>query len=54
MNTIRPILLLTLMFGAMATANGAGRYPWLTDLDEAREIAAGQNKPLLVVFRCEP
>ena len=29
-------------------------YPWLTDLDEAREVAASQNKPLLLVFRCVP
>ncbi|MGI9245006.1 MAG: hypothetical protein ACR2RV_29655 [Verrucomicrobiales bacterium] len=54
MNTIRPLLVLTLMCVAITTAAGAGRYPWLTDLDEAREIAAGEGKPLLVVFRCEP
>ena len=52
MSTIRPILLLTLMLVAVSTVSGAGRFPWLTDLDEAREIAAGQGKPLLVVFRC--
>ena len=22
--------------------SGAGRFPWLTDLDEARELAAGE------------
>jgi hypothetical protein len=29
-------------------------YPWMQDLDEARELAADQNKPLLLVFRCVP
>lgn len=27
---------------------------WLQDLDKARSIAMYQEKPLLVVFRCEP
>ena len=37
-------------------ASGAGteRYPWLTDLDQARELAASKEMPLLIVFRCEP
>lgn len=30
------------------------RYPWLYDLDKAREIAKIQKKPLFIVFRCEP
>lgn len=34
--------------------DGADRYPWLTDLDAARALAAAEGKPLLVVFRCEP
>jgi hypothetical protein len=29
-------------------------FPWLDDLDQARQLASHQNKPLLVVFRCEP
>ena len=29
-------------------------YPWMLDLDKARELAANQNKPLLLVFRCVP
>ncbi len=33
---------------------GAERFPWLSDLDQAREVAAQDNKPLLIVFRCEP
>lgn len=29
-------------------------YPWLENLDRAREIAAEQRKPMLIVFRCVP
>ncbi len=29
-------------------------FPWLTDLDEAREIASSKEMPMLIVFRCEP
>lgn len=29
-------------------------YPWLDNLDGAREIAAEQRKPMLIVFRCVP
>ena len=50
MNTIRLILALALACPAITSAAGAGRYPWLTDLDEAREIAAGEGKPMLVWF----
>ena len=27
---------------------------WLDDLEHARQLAAEQDKPLLVMFRCEP
>ena len=55
MKTKRPLLALVLLFTAMATAAGAAeRFPWLTDLDEARELAAAERKPMLIVFRCEP
>lgn len=46
-----------LFLAAIGSANaddGADRYPWLTDLDAARALAAAEGKPLLVVFRCEP
>ena len=29
-------------------------FHWMQDLDKAREVAAAQNKPLLLVFRCVP
>jgi len=31
-----------------------GRFVWLDDLDEARILAKAQDRPLLIVFRCEP
>lgn len=37
-----------------ANAADSARFPWLTDLAAARELAATQSKPLLIVFRCEP
>ena len=37
-----------------SAASGEERFPWLTDLDQARELAAATDKPLLIVFRCEP
>ena len=39
-------------FGADERARTA--YPWLENLDRAREIAAEQRKPMLIVFRCVP
>ena len=27
---------------------------WLDDLEHARQLASEQDKPLLVMFRCEP
>ncbi len=47
------ILLLTAT-AFCATAADSERFPWLTDLTAAREQAATQGKPLLIVFRCEP
>jgi hypothetical protein len=50
--------LLTLMglVAMILCANAAddNRFPWLTDLTEARELAAEQELPMLIVFRCEP
>jgi hypothetical protein len=30
------------------------KFVWMTDLAEARTLASSLNKPLLIVFRCEP
>lgn len=54
MKTNRPFLALVFLFVAIATASAAERFPWLTDLDEARQLAAAERKPMLIVFRCEP
>jgi len=43
-----------LALGLGASGADTGRFPWLTDLDEARELAAAKDMPLLIVFRCEP
>ena len=49
------LLLLTfLLIGQARAQEEDDRFQWLTDLDEARELAAGESKPMLVVFRCEP
>jgi hypothetical protein len=49
------LLVVSLMFlAAIGTSRGAERFPWLTDLGAARELAAREHKPLLIVFRCEP
>jgi hypothetical protein len=43
-----------LALALVASAAGNDRFPWLTDLTEARELAAEQDMPMLIVFRCEP
>ena len=40
--------ILAIQLGAAQT------FSWMHDLDEARLLASEQDKPLLVVFRCEP
>ena len=30
------------------------RFDWLDNLDEARLLARAQDRPILIVFRCEP
>ena len=45
---------LVLVTSLGASGAGTGRYPWLNDLDQARELAASKDMPLLIVFRCEP
>ena len=37
-----------------AIARSRAPFAWLENLDEARRLAAEANKPLLIVFRCEP
>lgn len=54
MKTVSIIFAMLLVFVAVTGADGGERFPWLTDLDEARALAAAEDKPLLVVFRCEP
>ena len=48
------LLALLLAMPVLVSAQSADRYPWLTDLDEARELAAAERKPMLIVLRCEP
>jgi hypothetical protein len=49
---------LLLFASVVASTRTAGapveRFPWENDLAQARERAALENKPLLIVFRCEP
>ena len=45
-------LALVLPLGAGAAVTEP--FPWLSDLDEAREMASSQEMPMLIVFRCEP
>jgi hypothetical protein len=54
MKTNRLILALIITFVSSVASQGAERFPWLTDLDEARQLAAAERKPMLIVFRCEP
>ncbi len=52
--TTLAIVLSTILSTLGTTAATNDRFPWLTDLDEARELAASKDMPMLVVFRCEP
>ena len=54
MNTALTCLSLALTFSLGALDAGNERFPWLADLDAARELAASKDMPLLIVFRCEP
>lgn len=56
MNKSNGIISLIFALAMAGSAIGAAteRFPWLGDLDEARELASEQGKPLLIVFRCEP
>ena len=47
-------LAFALAFTLSANAEATERFPWLTNLDEARALAASKELPLLIVFRCEP
>ncbi len=44
--------LLALALLRVATGDGED-FPWLTDLEAAREVARTSGRPMLVVFRCE-
>ncbi len=53
----RTVTMALVSLAAVALASPAmadDRFPWLTDFDEARALAASERKPMLVVFRCEP
>lgn len=47
----RNLVLATLLAGAPCPAQDA--FVWQTDLAAARQLAAEQRKPLLLLFRCE-
>lgn len=56
---MRKAVVLSFLALAVQCAIGADErartsYPWLENLDQAREIAAEQRKPMLIVFRCVP
>ena len=53
---LRIFILLFVLTGISGSKAGAGPGPfsWLTDLDQARVLASSQNKPMFIVFRCEP
>lgn len=48
------LLIPALYLLALSSLLGAERFPWLQDLDQARKLAIAEDKPLLIVFRCEP
>ena len=55
MKTISAIILFTITLGiAVPNATADGRYPWLDDLEKGRILAKALDKPLCIVFRCEP
>ena len=49
------ILASTLLLGGAFLAPGGARgddeFPWLTDLEQANELARDSGRPMLVVFR---
>jgi len=54
-NVVMGVVLLAFGGGVWAADSPVSEvYPWLTDLDEARAIAAEQRRPMLIVFRCVP
>lgn len=56
MRKIPALLLMALCCHRVIGADERARttYPWLENLDRAREVAAEQRKPMLIVFRCVP
>lgn len=48
------VTLTMLNFGLECRAALGERFPWRTDLKEARGIAAAEGKPIVIVFRCVP
>ncbi len=56
---MKSLTTLVILFSALLPTLGTAtatteRFPWLTNLDEARELAASKELPMLIVFRCEP
>lgn len=39
---------------SIGTGEDTDRFVWQDDLDQARLLARAQERPLLIVFRCEP
>ena len=56
MKSLNSLVILTIALVATLGTAGAAteRFPWLTDLNEARELATSKELPMLIVFRCEP
>ncbi len=54
MKTIERILSAIFLLATAMPMWGAERFPWRDDLEEARAVARAEDKPLLIVFRCEP
>lgn len=46
-------LALCVLVGSVSASPAPPKSPWLTDLAEAKRLAAKANKPLFIVFRCE-
>ena len=51
---LRPAISLAVLLAATAAAQDGDGIAWRTDLEAARADATRTNRPLFVVFRCEP
>lgn len=53
--TITSLLVLCSWAGiALPQMNAGESFTWMEDLEEARNLAEKQAKPLLIVYRCVP